>query len=149
MERLTVTWKSRNHHRPDGDRRGGGLLKAKTFDVKLHFEIILGMADTKHLIDRRGIQCSSHVNSVADLWADFCCQHGLKMILKWKMWRFTVIKTKGFSLLRPCDGQCRDPKNISLFSFKCMSVYWRLSSRAVAARQKNRFIVEFVILVFK
>lgn len=61
------------------------------------------MGDIKHLIDRRGIQCRSHVNSVAHIKADFCCQHGLKMILKWKTWRkiFTVIKAKGFSFYVP------------------------------------------------
>lgn len=49
-------------------QKGRRAFKSKeTFDVKLNFEIILGMGDTKHLIDRRGIQCSSHVNSVADL----------------------------------------------------------------------------------
>lgn len=50
--------------------------------IKLNVEILLGMSDIKHLIDRRGIQCRSHVNSVAHIKADFFCQHGLKMILK-------------------------------------------------------------------
>lgn len=49
-------------------QKGRRDFKSKeTLDVKSNFEIILGMGDIKHLIDRRGIQCRSHVNSVADI----------------------------------------------------------------------------------
>lgn len=69
------------------------------------------------------------------------------------MWRkiFTVIKTKGFSFYVPVTVDVETLKHFMHLHYfhKPPKCRFTLSSRAVATRQNNQVIVEFVSLVFK